>query len=118
MMIRIFSLAVAVLGLTVFAAAPTVAEDKKEDRKEVTKDGDTHEGWVVKAGSKRLTMTGKDKKEHSHDIGEDTEITLDGKKAKLEDLKEKTHIMVTMKDKKVTKIEGHTKDKNATDTPK
>ena len=118
MMIRIFSLAVAILGLSAFSATPVVAEDKKEDKKEVVKDGDTHEGWVVKAGSKRLVMMGKDKKEMTHDIGEDTKIMLDGKAAHLEDLKEKTHIMVTMKDKKVTKVEGHTKDKGTKDEPK
>ena len=102
MLTRIFSLAVAILGLTIFAATPASAEDKPA--------GDTHEGWVVKAGSGRLTMADKDKKEHTHDVAADTEITLDGKKAKLEDLQPKTHIKVTMKDKKVTKIEGHTKD--------
>ena len=104
MLTRMFSLAVAILGLSVFAATPAMADDKKEG------DKDTHDGWVVKAGSGRLTMADKDKKEHSHKVAADTEITLDGKKAKLEDLKEKTHIVVTMKGDKVTKIEGHTKD--------
>ena len=110
MICRVLSFAVALLALSAFTATPAFSKDEA--------DKDTHEGWVVKTGEHKLTMMGKDKKEHSHDIGEKTEITLDGKKAKLEDLKEKMHIFVTIKDKHVTMVEAHTKDKTEKDKDK
>ena len=66
-----------------------------------------HEGTVVSVGDHKLTMTDKDKKEHSHEIGADTKITLNGKEAKLADLKKGDKIKVTTGEdkKKVTKIE-------------
>lgn len=58
-------------------------------------------------------MIGADKKEVTHTVAKDAKITLDGKDAKLEDLKEDTMVNVTMKgvDGKhsVTKIEATTK---------
>lgn len=63
---------------------------------------------MVKAKDGKLTMAGKNKKEHTHDVAKDAKITLDGKAAKLEDLKEHAHVEVTMNDKHdVTKIEAH-----------
>jgi hypothetical protein len=65
-------------------------------------------GYVVKVEGGKLTMAGKDKKEHSHDVAKDAEVTLNGKKAKLEDLKERNHVIVTMDDKHTaTKVEAH-----------
>ena len=100
-MYRMLSLSVAALAL--FAAGPAVSDDK----------GTVHDGHVVKVAPGKLTMAGKDKKEHTHDVAKDAAITLDGKKAKLEDLKPHTHVKVTMDDKHtITKIEGHTHDKD------
>lgn len=74
----------------------------------------THEGKVVKAEAGKLTMTDKEgKKEHTHAVPADAKVTVDGKEAKLEDLKAGTAVKVTTesKDKKVvvTKVEASTK---------
>jgi hypothetical protein len=86
-------LVTAVIGV---AARPAFAEEK------------SHEGLVVSAAAGKLTMTMSDgSKKHSHEVGTDAKVTIDGKPAKLEDLKEGFHIKVTQDDKKmVTKIEA------------
>jgi Cu/Ag efflux protein CusF len=83
-------------------ATPALADDEKAG---------THEGKVVKVEKDKLTMTDSaDKKEHTHTIPADAKITIDGKEAKLEDLKAGTAIKVTTEKKGdkvvVTKIEG------------
>jgi len=70
-------------------------------------DKNTHEGTVVSVSDGKLTMTGKDGTEHTHNVGATTEITLDGKEVKLTELKKGDKIKVTMgADRKVTKIEA------------
>ena len=66
----------------------------------------THEGKVVSVAAGKLKMTDNDgKNEHSHDIGATTKITLDGKEAKLADLKAGDKIKVTQDDAgKVTAV--------------
>ncbi len=102
MKLRTLPLFVAALALVLLAYAPARAED-----------ADTHEGTVVKAADGKLTMTDKDSKEHSHAITEEAKISCDGKKCKLEDLKEGTKVKVTTrKDGEktvVTRIEGTAK---------
>ena len=92
----------AVLALTVFASQRVLAIDDK-----------AHEGIVVSSGDGKLTMTFKgDAKKHTHDVAKDATIALDGKAAKLEDLKAGFHIKVTMDDNHVvTKIDAHSKAK-------
>lgn len=72
----------------------------------------THEGKVVSVAAGKLKMTDNDgKNEHSHDIGTTTKITLDGKEAKLADLKAGDKIKVTQDDTgKVTSVVA-TRDK-------
>jgi len=94
MLIRLFAL-LAVLALLSFVGAPALAADDA-----------THEGKVVKVEAGKLTMTDKAGKEHSHAIGKDVKITVDGKEAKLEDLKPGQQITVTMLKKDVTKVEA------------
>ena len=101
-MYRVACLSLAALALAAFAAAPVTADDKPA----------IHEGHVVKVAAGKLTMAGKDKKEHTHDVARDARITLDGKPAKLEDLKPHSHVKVTMDDKHtITRIEAHSHDK-------
>ena len=70
-------------------------------------DDKAHEGTVVSVGEHKLTMTGKDAEDkHTHEVGADVTITLNGKDAKLSDLKKGDKVKVTMSDKKVTKIEA------------
>jgi hypothetical protein len=76
-------------------------------------DDKVHEATVVKAGDGMITLMfkGSDQK-HMHDVAKDAKITLDGKEAKLEDLKEGFPVKVTMDDKFViTKIEAKSKQK-------
>jgi nitrous oxidase accessory protein NosD len=56
----------------------------------------THEGTVVSAAAGKLVMVDKDgKNEHTHTVGATTKVTLDGKAAKLEDLKKGDAVKVT-----------------------
>jgi predicted lipoprotein len=103
MKLRTLPLLVAALALALLAYAPVRAEE-----------GDTtHSGTVVKAADGKLTMTDKDSKEHSHAISDDVKITCDGKKCKLEDLKEGTKVKVTTRKDGVktvvTRIDATTK---------
>ena len=102
MLSRILSLAVVAVALVALAGLPLRAADDK-----------LHEATVVKAGDGKITLTFKgDDQKHTHDVAKDAKITLDGKKAKLEDLKEDFSVKVTMDDKHViTKIEAKSKDK-------
>ena len=70
-----------------------------------------HDVTVVKAGDGKITLTFKgDEKKHDHDVAKDAEITLDGKKAELGDLKEGFPAKVTVDDKFVVhKIEAKSK---------
>jgi hypothetical protein len=96
-MFRTLVLVLAVLALALYAGAPAVMAEEKTD---------THEGTFVKADDKSLTMKGKDDKEHSHDLTKDTKVTIDGKDAKVTDIKAGTKIKVTVNEtNKVTKIE-------------
>ena len=101
-MSRILFLTLVAVALAAFAAGPAWADEK----------GHTHDGHVVKVADGKLTMAGKNKKEHTHDVAKSAQITLDGKKAKLEDLTPHTHVKVTMDESHtITKIEAHSHDK-------
>ncbi|MBY0375717.1 MAG: hypothetical protein K2Q23_17095, partial [Bryobacteraceae bacterium] len=100
MMSRISFLAAAVVALVALAGPQLVAADDK-----------VHEVTVVKAGDDKITLTFKgDEKKHDHDVAKDAEITLDGKKATLKELKEGFPAKVTVDDKFVVhKIEAKSK---------
>jgi hypothetical protein len=92
---RSLFVALAAFALTVWVGKAAFADDA------------THEGTVVSANDTKLVMTDKDGKEHSHDIAATTPITLNGKEAKLADLKKGDKVKVSMgADNKVTKIEA------------
>ena len=56
----------------------------------------THEGTVVSAAEGKLVMADKDgKNEHTHMVGADAKVTVDGKAAKLSDLKKGQKVKVT-----------------------
>lgn len=100
MMSRNSFLAATAVALVALAGPPLLAADDK-----------VHEVTVVKAGDGKITMTMKgDEKKHTHDVAKDAEITLDGKKGVLGDLKEGFPAKVTMDDKFVVhKIEAKSK---------
>jgi hypothetical protein len=70
----------------------------------------THAGVVVSTVDGKLTMMGKDKKEHTHAVAKDAAVTCDGKECKLEDLKKGQRVTVTVEkqgdDVVITKIEA------------
>jgi type 1 fimbria pilin len=94
-----------------FLAAAAVALVALAGPQLLAADGKVHEATVVKAGDDKITLTFKgDDSKHSHDVAKDAKITLDGKDAKLEDLKEGATVKATMDDKFVVhKIEAKSK---------
>jgi hypothetical protein len=101
-MFRTLSLLFVSLALIGLAGLPLLAADEK-----------FHEAHVVKVGDGKITLHFKNaEKPHTHEVAKDAKITLDGKKAKLEDLKEDFSAKVVMDDKHViTKIEAKSKGK-------
>jgi hypothetical protein len=88
-MVRLFAMGFAVLAVALFLTLPTMV---------IAADEDTHDGKIVSAGNGKLTMTDKEgKNEMSHNVGADVVITLDGKEAKLDDLKAGFSVKVTTK---------------------
>ena len=54
----------------------------------------SHKGTVVSVSANKLTMKDEAGKEHSHMVGQDAKITVNGKPGKLEDLKAGVKIQV------------------------
>jgi hypothetical protein len=91
---------VALISVVAIVAQTALAHDKAE-------------GTFVQAKEGKLTLTTKNSdKKNTFDIGKDATVTLDGKPAKLEDLKEGFAIAVALGEKHVvTKIEAQSKAK-------
>ena len=105
MMNRILALG-ASLAVAAFVGT-AVAEDKAADN--------THTGIVVSAADGKLTMTGKNGKEHSHAVAKDAKITCDGKDCKLEDLKKGQTVTVTIEKQGDENVATRIEAKAATD---
>lgn len=85
-MFRILVVPFVALAFLTLVARPSEAGDKNK----------LHEGTVVKTAEGKLTMTMKGStKQHSHDVAKNAKITIDGKQAKLDDLREGMVITVT-----------------------
>ena len=102
MVYRIPFLVVVVVALVALGGPPARAEEDK-----------VHDATVVKAGDGKITLTFKgDEKKHTHDVAKDAKITLDGKEAKLDALKEGFTVKMTMDSEFVIhKIHAKSKDK-------
>ncbi|HQX48673.1 MAG TPA: hypothetical protein PLY87_09125 [Planctomycetaceae bacterium] len=103
---QMMSLGTIAVALFAGGVAASAAEQGKET---------THDGAIVTISSTELVMKGKDGKEHTHAIATDAKMTLDGKACKVEDLKAKTKIRVTVLSgdpKAVTHIEGIEENKH------
>jgi Cu/Ag efflux protein CusF len=101
-MIRRTMLALAAAAFVAWSV-PVLAEEEEK--------AGTHEGKVVKVETGKLTMSDKDgKNQHTHAVPADAKITLDGKEAKLDDLKAGQKVKVTTEKKgdkiQVVKIEA------------
>jgi hypothetical protein len=81
-----------VLALLAYVVSPALAQDK------ATKAKNTHRGVVVSVVGNKLTMVGRDRKEHTHTVASDAKISCDGKECKLSDLKKGAFIEVTTKE--------------------
>ena len=101
MVYRIVVPLLAVLAL-MLCVSPAIAADEKPVEGKVVK---------VEAGKLTMTQTG-DTKEHVHSLAADAKITLDGKEAKLEDLKKGNDLKVWFNEAKaISKIEASSKAK-------
>lgn len=103
MQFRRFELVLAVIALALVVALPVLAANEN-----------TVEGMVVSAAGGKLVAADKDKTELKFTVAPDAKITIDGKAAKLEDLKRGTFVRLTTKkdDKTVAMtIEAKTKEK-------
>jgi hypothetical protein len=97
-LIRSFLLLLSWIALGVFTESQAFAEQK------------SHECWVVNNTAGKLTMTMEDgSKQHTHAVPPAAKVTIDGKPAKLEDLKEHYHIKVTTDNNVVTSIQAQSK---------
>jgi hypothetical protein len=77
----------------------------------VAGDKNTHEGKVVSVKGEKLTMEGKNGKEHTHEVATTAKITCDGKACKLGELKAGLRILVTVDNNdRATRIEAFLKD--------
>jgi hypothetical protein len=97
---RSAALFLAMLVLLLYAGKPAAAHEKEE-------------GTVVKAGGGKLVLTSKGKeKPNTREVAKDAPVTINGRPAKLEDLKEGFHVVVALGEKHlVTKIEAQSKAK-------
>jgi hypothetical protein len=93
-MFKLTALLLVVAATTMVATGAVYAAEK------------SHDGKVVSVSEGKLVMTDNDgKNEHSHKIETTSKITLDGKAAKLSDLKAGDQIKVTQDDAgKVTAV--------------
>jgi co-chaperonin GroES (HSP10) len=87
-MFRLVALFVVAAAVVMIATGAAYAAEKAADK--------THDGLVVSVSEGKLVMTDNDgKNEHSHAILATTKITLNGKAAKLADLKAGDKITVS-----------------------
>jgi hypothetical protein len=93
----LLTIAMAVVALTAWFANFAAAADAK-----------VHDGVVVSATTDKLVMKDKDgTNEHKHTIGPAVTVTIDGKEAKITDLRKDQRVRVTQDDAgKVTKVEA------------
>jgi hypothetical protein len=99
MLYRVLGFACALLALAVLVNGAVLAGEKN-----------THDGKVVNIKGDKLTMEGKNGKEHTHDVALNAKITVDGKEARLTDLKTGTRIRVTVDDaNRATRIQAFLK---------
>jgi hypothetical protein len=108
MSLRTLPLFLAIAALALFVALPVMADEQK---------GNTHTGTVVSITGQKLVMKGQgaNAEEHTNTIADNAQVTCDGKRAELSDLKPGMKIRVTTKpgDKTmVTKVEALDKNQD------
>jgi len=94
--------------------APAPAPDAR-DRNAPQASGESHEGTFISFNNGTLELTDPQHGKHSHHLSQDTQVTIDGRPAKAEDLKADMKIKITAKKgdpNTITKIEATSKDKD------
>ncbi len=86
-----------VLSLAVAVLAMGAAVDQKKETKMV-------EGTVVSSSSGSLVIANKDNKEQTHAVESSVKVTIDGKMAKVEDLKKGMKVTIALDGDKVLSI--------------
>jgi hypothetical protein len=80
----------------VLSGSMALADDKNDDKMQ--------EGAVVTAGSGKLTIKDTNNTEHSYSVDNSVKVTIDGKNAKLEDLKKGMKVTVGLDGDKVLSV--------------
>src|SRR5438132_6992159 len=95
---RLVMVCLAALALALLVGTRALADDKKNNKD--NKDNKNQiEGKVVRIEGNKIVMTDKDgKNEHTHTLAADARVSLDGKDAKLTDLKKDQMVRVTTKE--------------------
>jgi hypothetical protein len=116
MVYRMLSLFLVAVALAVFVGAPAVAQEQQKQaaQGQAQERGDTHEGTVVSAVGNKLIMREKGQaQEHTHMLAPNAKVSIDGRDAKLEDLKPGLRIRVTTKKgDKTTALKVEALDRN------
>jgi len=93
---RLVMVCLAALALALFVGTRALADDKNKDSKD---NKNQMEGKIVRIEGNKIVMTDKDgKNEHTHTLAADARVSLDGKDAKLTDLKKDQMVRVTTKE--------------------
>jgi hypothetical protein len=88
---------VLLVALAMLLGSSIALADDKNDNK-------MQEGAVVSAGSGKLTIKDTNNTEHSYSVDNSVKVTVDGKNAKLEDLKKGMKVTVGLDGDKVLSI--------------
>lgn len=98
-MVRMFSLALAMIALALFVGVPVGAQDKQEQPGQQAKNIHTGKFLSAEGAGKSFKMEDKSGKEHSHTLAADAKVIgADGKDARLADLKRGQMIRVTTRE--------------------
>jgi hypothetical protein len=101
MLVRVIGIAFVALALSMLVSGSAATAGDKN----------THEGKVVSVKGEKLTMEGKNGKEHTHQVADTAKITCDGKACKLTDLKTGLRIFVTIDNNdRATRIQAFLKE--------
>jgi hypothetical protein len=93
---RMVAVCLAALALALLLGTRALADDKNKDSKD---NKNQMEGKIVRIEGNKIVMTDKDgKNEHTHTLAADARVSLDGKDAKLTDLKKDQMVRVTTKE--------------------
>jgi ribosome maturation factor RimP len=90
---RLVAVCLAAVALVLFVGVRALADEKQKDTK------NQMEGKIVRIEGNKIVMTDKDgKNEHTHTLAADAKVSLDGKDARLTDLKKDQMVRVTTKE--------------------